>query len=174
MRSKAQTFLTATLVLHRTRLDKCNMKKYGINGQLRNKLFLIIIHRFSLVKAAMNALHICKMCNGVSKTPSISSFFNCPSVQCCTIVNWKTRKRSNTLQGSQWIGGGRIFLKTFRPLSLMKTYRMSLISAGSISMDSSTFNSRTLWLCFVLFFIRKKNKKSPNFLFMFCAFIWTR
>ncbi len=33
---------------------------------------------------------------------------------------------------------GRIFLKT-SPLSLMTTYRMSLISAGSISLDS-TFN----------------------------------
>ncbi len=34
-------------------------------------------HRFSLVKAAMNAARICKMRNGVSKTPSISSFFKC-------------------------------------------------------------------------------------------------
>jgi hypothetical protein len=42
------------------------------------KTFLIVIHRFPLVKAAMNALRICKMRNGVSKTPSISSFFNCP------------------------------------------------------------------------------------------------
>jgi hypothetical protein len=56
-------------------------EKFGINGQLGNKLFLMVIHRFSLVKAAMNALHICKMCNGVSKTLSISSFFNCPSTQ---------------------------------------------------------------------------------------------
>ncbi len=81
MRSKAHTALTAPLVLHRTRLDKCAMKKFGINGQLRNKLFLIAIHRFSLVRAAINALRICKMRNGVSKTPSISSFFNCPSAQ---------------------------------------------------------------------------------------------
>jgi hypothetical protein len=58
MRSNAHTALTATLVLHRTRLD-----------QLRNKLFLIVIHHFSPVKAAMNALRICKMRNGVSKTP---------------------------------------------------------------------------------------------------------
>jgi hypothetical protein len=57
------------------------MTKFGINGQLRNKLFLIVIHRFSVVKAAMNALRICKMRNGVSKTPSVSSFFNCPSAQ---------------------------------------------------------------------------------------------
>jgi hypothetical protein len=77
MRSKAHTALTVPLVLHRTRLDKWAMKKFGINGQLRNKLFLIDIHFFSLVKAAMNAPRICKMRNGVSKTPSISSFFNC-------------------------------------------------------------------------------------------------
>jgi hypothetical protein len=56
-------------------------EKFGINGQLRNKLFLIAIHCFSLVKAAMNALRICKMRNGVSNTPSISSFFKCPSEQ---------------------------------------------------------------------------------------------
>jgi hypothetical protein len=37
------------------------MKKFGINGQWWNKLFLIVIHRFSLVKAAMNAPHICKL-----------------------------------------------------------------------------------------------------------------
>ncbi len=35
------------------------------------------------------------------------------------------------------MGGGRIFLKPSAPLSLMKTYRMSLISAGSISLDST-------------------------------------
>jgi hypothetical protein len=57
------------------------MKKCGINGQLRNKLFVIVIHHFLIVKAAMNALPFCKMRNGVSKTPSISSFFNCPSAQ---------------------------------------------------------------------------------------------
>jgi hypothetical protein len=28
---------------------------------MRNKLFLIVIHRFSLVNAAMNALHFCKL-----------------------------------------------------------------------------------------------------------------
>ncbi len=42
-----------------------------------NFFLLIVIHRCSLVKASMNT-RICKMCNGVSKTPSISSFFNCP------------------------------------------------------------------------------------------------
>jgi hypothetical protein len=67
MRSKTHAALTAPLVLHRTRIDKRAMKKCGINGQLRNKLFLIVIHRFSLVKAAMNAPRICKMRNGDNK-----------------------------------------------------------------------------------------------------------
>jgi hypothetical protein len=53
------------------------MKKFGINGQLRNKLFLIVIHRFSLVKAAMRAPHICKLRNGINKMPQ---FLN-PSAQ---------------------------------------------------------------------------------------------
>jgi hypothetical protein len=53
------------------------MKKFGINGQLQNKLFLMVIHHFSLVKAAMNAPRICKMHNGVNKTPQ---FLN-PSAQ---------------------------------------------------------------------------------------------
>jgi hypothetical protein len=56
---------------------KCAMKKFGINCQLRNKLFLIVIHRFSLVKAAMNDPRICKMHNGVNKTPQ----FLYPSAQ---------------------------------------------------------------------------------------------
>jgi hypothetical protein len=53
------------------------MKKFGINGQLRNKLFFIVIHRFSLVKAAINSPRICKMRNGVHKMPQ---FLN-PSAQ---------------------------------------------------------------------------------------------
>jgi hypothetical protein len=62
MRSKAHTALTASLVLHHTRIYKRAMKKFGINGQLRYKLFFIVIHRCSLVqKAAMNALRICNM-----------------------------------------------------------------------------------------------------------------
>ncbi len=111
MRSKTHATLTAPLVLHRTMIDKCAMKKFGFNGQLRNKLFLIVIHRFSLVKAAVNALHICKMRNGVNKTPQ---FLN-PSAQCCcTIANLKTRRCSNTVKGSQRMVGGRIFLKNLR------------------------------------------------------------
>ena len=58
MRSEAHTAPTVPLVLHCTRIGKCSMKKFGINGQLRNKLFLIVIHRFSLVKVVMNAPRI--------------------------------------------------------------------------------------------------------------------
>jgi hypothetical protein len=52
---------------------------------LRNKHFFIVIHRYSLVKAAMNALHLCKLrkdCftgtgqwhNGVNKAPTFLNF----------------------------------------------------------------------------------------------------
>jgi hypothetical protein len=51
-------------------------------------------------------------------------------------------RRFNTLKGSQRMGVRRIFLKPSAPLSLIKTYRMSLISAGSISLDS-TFKGAT-------------------------------
>jgi hypothetical protein len=44
------------------------MKKFCINGQLQNKLILIVIHRFSPVKATMNAPHIRILRNGVNKT----------------------------------------------------------------------------------------------------------
>jgi hypothetical protein len=53
------------------------MKKIIISGQMRNKTFFIVIYHSSLVKAAMNAARVCKMRNGVSKRPSMSSFFNC-------------------------------------------------------------------------------------------------
>ncbi len=50
------------------------MKKYGIIGQLRNKLFMITIHLFSLVKAAMSAPCICKLRDGVTKMPPLFRF----------------------------------------------------------------------------------------------------
>jgi hypothetical protein len=37
------------------------MKKFGINWQLRNNLFLIVVFHFLLVIVAMNALHLCKL-----------------------------------------------------------------------------------------------------------------
>jgi hypothetical protein len=61
MRSKAHNALTVALVLHRTRIYKCAMKKFGFIGQMRNELFLIVIYHSSLVKAAVNGLRICKL-----------------------------------------------------------------------------------------------------------------
>jgi hypothetical protein len=45
------------------------MKKIIINGQMRKEPFLIVIYHSSLVKAAMNVAPICKLRNGVKKTP---------------------------------------------------------------------------------------------------------
>jgi hypothetical protein len=50
------------------------MKTFGINGQVQNKLFLIVIHRLSLVNAAMNAPPICKLRNIVNKMPQFLLF----------------------------------------------------------------------------------------------------
>jgi hypothetical protein len=50
------------------------MKKIVINGEMRNKPFLIVIYCSSLVKAAMNAARVCKLCNGVNKTPQFLLF----------------------------------------------------------------------------------------------------
>ena len=50
------------------------MKKFGVKGQLRNKLFLIVIYHSSLVKGAMNAARLCKLRNGVKKTPQFVLF----------------------------------------------------------------------------------------------------
>jgi hypothetical protein len=65
------TAVTAPLVFHRKRINKCDMKKFIINGQMRNYLFLIVIYLSSLVKAAMNAARECKL----HKTKGLNFFF---------------------------------------------------------------------------------------------------
>jgi hypothetical protein len=50
------------------------MKKIIINCQMQNKSFLIVIYRYSLVKADMNAVRVCKLSNGVNKTPQCLLF----------------------------------------------------------------------------------------------------
>jgi hypothetical protein len=45
------------------------MKKIIFNGQMRNEPFLIVIYHSSLVKVAGNAANVCKLHNGVKKTP---------------------------------------------------------------------------------------------------------
>jgi hypothetical protein len=42
--------------------------------QMWNKPFLIVIYRSSLVKAAMNAAGLYKLCSGVNKTPQFLLF----------------------------------------------------------------------------------------------------
>jgi hypothetical protein len=74
MRSKAHSVLTAPLVLHHTRIYKRAMKKIISNCQRRNKHFLIVIYHSSLVKGAMNAARLCKLRNGVQKTPQFLLF----------------------------------------------------------------------------------------------------
>jgi hypothetical protein len=67
------TVIGCAFALYHTRIYKWAMKKIIING-LQNKPFLIVIFRSSLVKAAMNAAHVCKMCYGVNKTPQYLLF----------------------------------------------------------------------------------------------------
>ncbi len=74
MRSKAHTILTAPLVLHHTRIYKCAMKKFGFNCQMRNEPFLIVIYHSSLVKGGMDSASVCKLRNGVKKTPQFLLF----------------------------------------------------------------------------------------------------
>ncbi len=59
----------------------------------------------------------------------------------CLIANYCTRWRRSFTGVSKDGRRGWFFLKTSAPLSLMMTYRMSLISGGSISLDSA-FNIR--------------------------------
>ncbi len=131
MRSKAHSALTVPLVLHHTRIFKCAMKKFGFNCQMRNETFFIVIYHSSLVKGAMNAARVCKLCNGVKK--SLNFFYiHWPKVDQVrneylrSYLNWwhnwqlKNRRRSHTLKGSHSMGDGRIFLKTRRNASFKK------------------------------------------------------
>ncbi len=50
------------------------MKKFGYNGQMRNEPYFIVIYHSALVKGAMNAARVCKLRNGVKKTPQFPLF----------------------------------------------------------------------------------------------------
>ncbi len=79
MRSKAHSALTAPLVLHHTRIYKCDMKKFVFNRQMRNEPFLFVIYHSSLVKGSMNASHVCKLRNGIKKSLNFF-YFQWPKV----------------------------------------------------------------------------------------------
>ncbi len=49
-------------------------EKITYNGQMRNEHFFIVIYHSSLVKGAMNAARLCKLRNGVKKTPQFLLF----------------------------------------------------------------------------------------------------
>jgi hypothetical protein len=120
--------LTAPLVLHRTRIGKCAMKIFGINCGI---IFFIVIHRFSLVKAAMNAPRLCKSSKGCLTGTGHGAMvftkclnfliFQLPKAEqrklrnCqigCLIGHLKKRRRSNTLMGFQRTGGTQNLLKS--------------------------------------------------------------
>jgi hypothetical protein len=50
------------------------MKMTGFNSQMRNEPFLIVMYHSSLGKGAMNAARLCKLYNGVKKTPQFLLF----------------------------------------------------------------------------------------------------
>ena len=50
------------------------MKKITFNGQMRNEHFLIVMHHSSQAKAAVSGLRLCKLRNGVKKTPQFLLF----------------------------------------------------------------------------------------------------
>jgi hypothetical protein len=81
-------------------------EKIIINGQMQSKPFLIVIYRSSLVKAAMNAACVCKLRNGVNKTPQFLLFL-------------KNKEALKILKGSRRMGGRRSdFSKNLPLLSL--------------------------------------------------------
>jgi hypothetical protein len=49
-------------------------EKFGFNSQMRNEPFLIVIFHSSLAKDAKNAPRVCKLRNGVKKTPQFLLF----------------------------------------------------------------------------------------------------
>jgi hypothetical protein len=59
----------------RSNIYKRALKKIIFNGQRQNKHFLIVIYHSSLVTGAMNAARLCKLRNGVKKTPQFLFFF---------------------------------------------------------------------------------------------------
>jgi hypothetical protein len=50
------------------------MKNFGFNCQMRNEPILIVIYHSSLVKGAMNDTRVCKLRNGVKKSPQFLLF----------------------------------------------------------------------------------------------------
>jgi hypothetical protein len=107
------------------------MKKFGFNCQIRNEPFFIVIYHSSMIKGAMNAACVCKLCNGVKKRLNFF-YFQWPKEDQVRNEylrsylngwhNWqvKNRRRSRPLKSSHSMGHGQIFLKTRRDASFNK------------------------------------------------------
>jgi hypothetical protein len=103
-------------------------KKIIINGQLRNKHFFIVMYHSSLVEPLWMLRAFVKCAMVLAKRPQCLIFSTVTGgmnilrsyLNCSTIVNWKTRKRTNNLKGSRRMGGGRIFLKSLCDTSFNK------------------------------------------------------
>ncbi len=94
-------------------------------------------------KSINGRIYGCKLRNEKKFIPSALRIFTTHIYIGSIIINWKTRRRSNTLKGPQRMGGGRIFLKIFRAslptgTSCSKTY----VSGIFIS-----FSWHVLWKC---------------------------
>jgi hypothetical protein len=76
MCSKAHTPPTAPFVLHCTRIDKCAMKKFRINGQLLNKLFYRHPSFFTIKSRRECSTHIY-----IAQFPQFLIFFQLPKAE---------------------------------------------------------------------------------------------
>jgi hypothetical protein len=73
----AHTAPAAPLVLHRTRIGKGPMKKFGINCQRQSKLFLIIIFHFQWKRR--------DECSAPLEIPQRLSYWHWPLAQRCLL-----------------------------------------------------------------------------------------
>jgi len=156
MCSKAHTALTAPLVLHHTRIYKYSMKKFGFNCQMRNEPFLLVIYHSSLVKGAMNAVRLCKLCNGVKKRLNFFYFQwkkvnQVRSEYLRSYLNWLHNWQLKSTRCSHTLGTGEFCSNTHATLPLSQICRMSLISAGSFSLDSTFRVNNFLWTGKIIF-----------------------
>ncbi len=134
------------------------MKKLCINGQWRNKLILLWMLRAKTILPALTSaqwyyqksingrIYGCKLRNEKKFIPSALRIFTAHIYIGSIIVNWKTRRRSNTLKGSQRMGGGRIFLKIFRASLTGTSCSKTCVSGIFIS-----FSWHVLWKMYIYF-----------------------
>ncbi len=90
-------------------------------------------------KSINRCIYDCKLRNEKESLSKCAINIHSRHLNCCIIGNGKIRRPSNTLKGSQRMGGMRIFLKTFRDTLFNDDW------AGSISLDSTFNKTGTMW-----------------------------